>query len=154
MKPALVSLMLLAAAPASAQTLSGMLGSWSGEGVAARGDEPGDRFRCRISLRPEGVASALFAGRCATAQGQQTFTYLVIERDDGTVSAQNRSEPPDELPQRLSGTAQPGLLRLDDGSGSLFEFRLQGDDLRLRIEGSEAGRPTRGEAHLTRQERS
>jgi len=152
MKAVLFPLLLLAAAPAPAQTLTAMLGTWNGEGIAAQGDEPGDRFRCRISLRPEGVTTALFAGRCATAQGQQTFTYLVIERDDGTVSAQNRSEPPDELPPRLSGSAQPGMLRLDDGNGSLFEFSLEGDDLRLRIEGTEAGRPTRGEARLTRQE--
>lgn len=153
MKPGVLILLgLWLATPATGQTLPTMLGTWSGDGTSTRGDEPADRFRCRVRLVPDGTMTALFSGRCATAQGQQSFTYLMIEREDGTVSAQNRSDPPDTLPERLIGTAAQGVVHLQDGAGGLFEFALDGATLRLRVEGTEGGLPTRGEARLTRQE--
>ena len=142
---------LFLALPAAATTIDTMAGTWSGEGVAAHRGEPGQRFRCRITLRPQGTGTAMFSGRCATAQGQQSFSYLVLEQADGAVSAQNRSEPPDMLPPRLSGRAGDGTVLVENGPEAMFELRLDADRLRLRIQGMDRGTPTRGEVFLTRQ---
>lgn len=138
-------------APLAALTIDQMLGTWSGDGVAAHPGEPAGRFRCRIDLRPQGAGTALFSGRCATTQGQQSFTYLVIESADGTVTAQNRSQPLDSLPAQLRGRSSPGAVQFQDNLDRMFELRLDGARLRLRIQGESGGRPTRGEAFLTRQ---
>ena len=76
----------------------------------------------------------------------------MIERGDGSVSAQNRSQPPDSLPQRLSGSASAGLVRLQGGANQMFELSLVEGQLRFRIEGDSAGHPTRGEAFLNRRD--
>ncbi|MCB1406531.1 MAG: hypothetical protein KDK01_09790 [Rhodobacteraceae bacterium] len=137
--------------PLAALTIDQMLGTWSGDGVAAHPGEPAGRFRCRIELRSQGGGTALFSGRCATTQGQQSFTYLVIESADGTVTAQNRSQPLDSLPARLSGQSSAGTVHFEDNLDRMFELKLEGNRLRLRIQGDSGGRPTRGEAFLTRQ---
>jgi len=146
----LTLLALLLPTQVPAQTIDQMLGSWTGEGLAVPRGEAGVRFSCRVRLNPEGASTALFTGRCATTQGQQSFAYLVIERADGTVSAQNRSEPPDSLPARLAGSASEGQVRFEDGASSMFELRLVGGQLRFRIQGDSGGQPTRGEAFLDR----
>lgn len=147
----LTVLALLLPAPLAALTIDQMLGTWSGDGIAAHRGEPGGSFRCRIQLRPEGTGTALFSGRCATTQGQQSFTYLVVETAEGVVTAQNRSQPPDSLPDRLSGRSSAGVVHFEDNLDRMFELRLVGNRLRLRIQGENGGRPTRGEAFLTRQ---
>lgn len=148
----LTLLALLLPVPLAAQTIDQMLGRWAGEGIAVSNEEPGVRFSCRVRLSPEGSGTALFAGRCATTQGQQSFAYLVIERGDGSVSAQNRSQPPDSLPQRLSGSASAGLVRLQGGANQMFELSLVEGQLRFRIEGGSADHPTQGEAFLNRRD--
>lgn len=137
--------------PAAAMTIDQMTGSWSGEGDAAHRGEPSVRFRCRIRLQPQGSGTAVFSGRCATTQGQQSFTYLVIENSQGVVTAQNQSQPRDQLPSRLSGRATPSQVRFEDGSSRMFELMLSDGRLRLRIQGTDRGRPTRGQVWLTRQ---
>jgi hypothetical protein len=76
----------------------------------------------------------------------------VIESDDGSVSAQNRSQPPDSLPLRLSGSAGAGLVRLQGGENQMFELSLVEGQLRFRIEGGSADHPTQGEAFLNRRD--
>lgn len=146
----LAALALPVASPVSASTIGQMIGTWNGEGQTTPEGEPSQRIRCRIHLVPEGQATAMFTGRCATSQGQQDFSFLLIEDADGSVTAQNRSQPLDSLPLRMTGQAGAGALRIGDSEVGLFELRLDGDRLLMRIEGENAGRPAQAEATLTR----
>ncbi|HPD91989.1 MAG: hypothetical protein H6900_06240 [Rhodobacter sp.] len=147
-----LALCLLLAAPAGALTLDTMQGRWRGEGDLRLGDEPAQRFRCQIRLRPIEPGQSFFSGRCATAQAAQSFTYMLFEGADGALRAENRAEGDSELPAVMQGRAAEGLLRFEGGEGALFELRRDGGTLRFVLAGTDSRGPARGEAVLTPQE--
>ncbi|MCB1388301.1 MAG: hypothetical protein KDK12_04000 [Rhodobacteraceae bacterium] len=140
--------MFLLAGPAGALSMPGFEGSWQGEGTLALGDEPVQRFRCRIRLNETRPGESVFQGRCATAQASQSFTYLLREDPDGTLRGENRASAEDDLPATLRGRAEADLLHLEGGDGGLFELRREGATLHFRIEGHDDRGPARGTAVL------
>ena len=144
----ILPVVLLLAGPATAQSLPGFTGSWQGEGTLVLGDEPAQRFRCRLVLRETHTGETLFQGRCATAQASQSFTYMLREDAQGGVSGENRAAVEDDLPARLTGRTGPGLLRLEGGEGALFEMRRTGAEVHFALEGQDSRGPARGEAVL------
>jgi hypothetical protein len=140
----------LLASPATASTLEQLQGRWNGSGTAALRGNPAEPFRCRIEIETQGATRAFFAGRCATAQGAQSFDYLLQESADGAVIAQNRAQGASSLPARMTGSAAPGRLYFSHSGGSMFELVLSGGTLRLRVQGDINGHPARGEAFLNR----
>lgn len=138
----------LLAAPAAALTLPQFEGEWQGEGTLTLGDEPAQRFRCRLRLRQTHPGESVFQGRCATAQAAQSFTYMLREAPDGALSGENRASVEDNLPATLTGEAGEGLLHLEGGEGGLFEMRREGDAMRFILAGHDSRGPARGEAVL------
>jgi len=128
-------LAILLATPSLALTIDQFEGRWRGEGVMLLDDEPEQRFRCQIRLRPIRQGETFFSGRCATAQAAQSFTYMVFEDAGGAVRAENRAVNRDDLPLLMVGTAAEGLLSFTAEDNALFELRLDGDALEFRIEG-------------------
>lgn len=145
-------LLPLLAVPADATTLESLQGQWRGEGALTLGSEPEQRLRCQIRLSPVQGGEVFFVGRCATAQGSQSFTYMLRESADGAVEAENRAEGESDLPARMEGRAEPGLVRFQSETGALFELRRDGETLRLIIAGNDSRGPSRGEALLTLRE--
>jgi hypothetical protein len=141
--------MACAALPAAATTLEQFAGRWNGAGTAALRGNPAEPFRCRIEIETQGATRAFFTGRCATAQGAQSFDYILEESADGSVRAQNRAQA-SSLPSRMSGSASPGQMTFSHSSGEMFELVLSGGTLRLRVQGDLNGHQARGEAFLTR----
>ena len=143
-------LALLLPLPAVSLTVDQLEGRWQGEGVLLLGEEPEQRFRCRIRLRTISDGQSFFSGRCATSQASQSFTYMLFERADGAVRAENRAEPPSDLPPLMQGIAQVDLLRLEADEDRVFQLRLDGETLHFRIEGSGDRGMARGTAQMTR----
>jgi len=137
---------------AAALGLDPLIGRWQGEGALVLGDEPPQRLRCQLRLRPAGAATVVFSGRCATAQGAQSFIYLLSEPESGVVLAENRAEPPDDLPLRMQGHAEAGALRFQAESGTSFDLTREGATVRFVITGHDRRGPARGEAILTPRE--
>lgn len=154
MKPLLpVLLLLLLPAPAPAQILPAFAGHWQGEGALTRGAEPPQRFRCQLQLRPRAAGQGGLTGRCATAQAQQSFAWLLREAADGTLDAEDTGPTPvDELPDRMQGRAAPGLLQLGDPAGAFLELRLDGSALHFTVAAQDDSGPVRGEALLQRRD--
>jgi len=150
--PLLVPLLALLAWPAGALTLDAMQGRWMGEGALTLGDEPPQRLRCQIRLNPVQPGESFFVGRCATAQAQQSFTYMIFEAADGTLRAENRAEGESELPPLMQGQSGPGLLRLQADSGASFELHHDGEVLVFTLTGTDSRGPARGEARLSPRE--
>jgi len=138
----------LLATPAAALTLPQFEGEWQGEGTLILGDEPAQRFRCRLRLRETRPGESVFQGRCATAQAAQSFTYMLREGGDGSLGGESRALVEDELPDRLTGHAEPGLLHLEGADDGLFEMRREGETLRFVLEGRGSRGFARGEAVL------
>lgn len=127
---------LMAPAPVAAQAagIADLAGRWRGEGQLVLDAEPPRRFRCQIRLRPVDSARTIFSGRCATAQGGRTFNYL-LAIDAGAVQAENRSDPPDDLPAQMQGRLADGVLRFAGEGGALFELGPHPEGLSFRLEG-------------------
>ncbi|MFN3953502.1 MAG: hypothetical protein ACK4LQ_03555 [Pararhodobacter sp.] len=135
---------------ANAQGIDDLAGRWRGEGRLTLNDEPAQRFRCQIRLRPADARRVVYSGRCATAQGAQSFVY-VLTIEGGAVLAQNTSQPPDDLPAQMHGTLGDGVLRFSDPGGALFELRPHPEGLAFRLEGDGPEGRARGEVVLRRQ---
>ena len=148
---ALLAVALLAT-PAAALTLPQFEGEWQGDGTLTLGDEPAQRFRCRLRLNQTRPGESVFQGRCATAQAAQSFVYLLRENADGTLSGESRAAVEDELPDRLTGSTDAGLLHLEGADDGLFEMRLEGETLRFVLEGRGSRGFARGEAVLQLQD--
>lgn len=143
-----ICVLLALVLPADATTLDAFEGRWQGEGALTLGDEPAQRFRCRIRLRSTGPRQSFFSGRCASAQGSQSFSYMLFDEGGGALSARNWAErlqggrardasdpPPDGLPQVMQGQVAPDLLWVADEDGARFELRLEAGGLAFRIAG-------------------
>lgn len=146
---ALTAWTLCGATLAAATTLEQMEGRWNGAGTAALRGNPAETFRCRIEIETQGASRAFFQGRCATAQGAQSFDYMLEEGADGSVRAQNR-DTQSTLPMRMGGRASGGRLHFGHSGGDMFELLLSGSTLRLRVQGEINGYQARGEAFLSR----
>ena len=149
----LMAALALAPAPVSALDLGAFEGRWRGEGSLALDDEPPQRLRCRIRFRESGGGRSVFSGRCATAQAAQSFVYLLHPLPGGQLRAENRAEPPHDLPDEMTGRLHDdSVLRFqaEAGGEGMFELLLADDVMQFRIE-SERGETTgRGEAVLRR----
>ena len=139
-----------APSPAAAFSLSDLQGRWQGEGVLALADEPAQRFRCRVRFRDSARERSVFSGRCATAQGAQSFVYMLHPAPGGALRAENRAEPPHELPDEMEGRIGDGVLRLEAEGEALFELRLDGEAMHFRIESERGENRGSGEASLQR----
>lgn len=137
-------------APAAATTLESLAGRWNGSGTAALRGNPAEPFRCRIEIETQGASRAFFQGRCATAQGAQSFDYMLEESADGSVVAQNRVQGVSSLPARMSGNADGRRLYFSHRDGDMFELLISEGTLRLRVQGNINGHAARGEAFLSR----
>lgn len=142
----------LAPPPLAAFGLSDLEGRWRGEGVLALDDEPPQRFRCQIRFRDSARDRSVFSGRCATAQGGQSFVYMLHPLPDGQIRAENRAEQPHELPEEMQGEIGGGLLRFEAGGEALFELRLDGETMHFRIESDRGETRGSGEVSLRRSE--
>lgn len=131
----LVLLAGLAVPAVQAQGLDAFEGRWRGEGQLSLAGEPAQRLRCQVRFRAAGAPdSAVFSGRCATAQAAQSFVYLLRVQSDGSIEARNTTDPPDDLPARMLGTSQAGTLRFEARDEALFALRLTDDGLHFTIE--------------------
>lgn len=141
-------ILILTALPAPAMTLGELVGQWRGEGVFVAEGEPAQRLRCQMRgvARAEGVA---LTGRCATAQGGQSFAWDLAARD-GIVTAQDRSPVTDDsaAPAPAQGRIGPEGMHFDTPGGGRFDLRREGGSLALSLTGQDGGRPVRAEARL------
>ncbi|MGY6534630.1 MAG: hypothetical protein ACXIVG_04710 [Pararhodobacter sp.] len=149
LRATLVLLAGLAAPAAAAQGLDAFEGRWRGEGQLSLAGEPAQRLRCQLRFRAASAPdSAVFSGRCATAQAAQSFVYLLRLLSDGTIEARNTTDPPDDLPALMRGTAQDGILRFEARDEALFALRLADDGLHFTIEADTHEGPASGSALL------
>lgn len=141
-------ILMLSTLPAQALTLGELAGQWRGEGVFETQGEPAQRLRCQMRgvARADGVA---LTGRCATAQGGQSFAWDLSARD-GIVTAQDRSPVTDDspAPPPAEGRIGPEGMHFDTPGGGRFDLRREGHALMLRLTGQDGGRPVRAEARL------
>lgn len=148
--PVLALLVALTASPAPALTLDDLAGRWRGEGALSLNDEPAQRLRCQIRFRTLDASRSVFSGRCATAQAAQSFTYMLILGQDGTVRAENRAEPQEEgVPMIMQGTLATDGLRFAEGTAR-FDLSLTREGLDFRLEGDGPQGFARGQALLQR----
>jgi len=151
MNPALPALaVLLAAAPAPALTLGELAGRWRGEGAYVIGAEPAQRLRCQMRGTPAPRGVVVLVGRCATAQGGQSFAWALIPQGEGRILAEDRSPTTGETVTTAShaGRIGPGGLRFDTDDGASFELSAETGGLVLRLAGLDQGRPMRVEARM------
>lgn len=142
--------MALSAFPLAALSLSDLEGRWRGEGVLALADEPPQRLRCQIRFRDSARERSVFSGRCATAQGAQSFIYMLHPLPEGQLRAENRAEPPHELPDEMQGSIGGGVLRFEAEGEALFELQLEGEIMRFRIESARGDTRGSGDVSLQR----
>ncbi|MCC5988519.1 MAG: hypothetical protein JJT95_12620 [Pararhodobacter sp.] len=147
-----LAVMALSALPLAAFSLSDLEGRWRGEGVLALAGEPPQRFRCQIRFRDSANERSVFSGRCATAQGAQSFIYMLHPLPEGQIRAENRAEPPHELPDEMQGIIGGGVLRFEADNEALFELRLEGELMRFRVESERGETRGSGEVSLRRVE--
>jgi len=152
MKIPLTALLLaLLTGPASALTFDELAGSWRGEGALSLNDEPAQRLRCQIRFRPVNADRTFLSGRCATGQGAQSFTYMLIDEPGTGIRAENRMEPPAEgAPLVMQGTLDAEGLRFSEPDAALIEMRLTTEGLAFRLEGDGPQGFARGQALLQR----
>lgn len=151
----MVFLVVPALAPASAAAfgLNDLQGRWRGEGVLALADEPPQRLRCLIRFRDSSGGRSVFSGRCATAQAAQSFVYLLHPLGGGRLRAENRAEPPHELPDEMTGSLHDDAVLTFEASGeAVFELRLEGEQIQFSIQSERGETRGRGEAVLQRQQ--
>jgi hypothetical protein len=145
--PALALLVALHAAPASALTLADLAGRWRGEGGYVIGTEPTQRLRCQMRGTPN-ARGVVLVGRCATAQGGQSFAWALSDLGAGRIQAEDRSPVPDDAPGTLTGQIDALGLRFTTPEGGAFVIAPDPAGLVLRLQGTDAGRPVQAEARL------
>lgn len=141
-------ILFLTALPAQGLTLGDLVGAWRGEGVWRAEGEPEQRLRCQL----RGVARAqglLLQGRCATAQGGQSFAWglradgaAVVAQDEGPRTDDSRPYPP------VTGRMGPAGPSFDTPGGGRFDLVADGPGLRLTLTGQDRGRPVTAWARL------
>jgi len=89
-------------------------------------------------------------GRCATAQGGQSFAWALSDVGDGRILAEDRSPVTDDTAPApsLTGRIGPEGLRFDNPDGGSFQLDRDAAGLTLRLIGTESGRPVQAEARL------
>lgn len=143
--------LLLLAAPAQALTLADLAGRWRGEGEYAVGAEPAQRLRCQLRGQMAGEGRVVLTGRCATAQGGQSFAWLLTDRGGGRVLAEDRQPPAapnDPVPLPVEGLIGAEGLRFATPDGGRFDLAAEEGALVLRLRGEDQGRPVAGSARL------
>lgn len=132
-------------------TLADLAGAWRGEGSYRIGTEPDQRLRCRMRGMPAAQGVIILQGRCATAQGGQSFVWALRELGEGRIEAEDRS-PVDEregdLPDRLDGSLDAEGLRFATPDGGSFLLQAAPQGLRIVLSGIERGQPARAQALL------
>lgn len=143
------------AAPAAALTPLDLAGTWRGEGEWAAEGEPAQRLRCQMRGTPAdggGGSAVVLVGRCATAQGGQSFAWRLAALGDGRLLAtdegpREREAPP---PAPLPGRMVPDGLSFDLPGGGRFDLARAEGGLRLVLTGRDGGRTIRAAALLER----
>lgn len=143
----ILALLLFAALPAEALTLADLAGRWRGEGQYTLGTDPAQRLRCQLRGQAAGAGRIVLSGRCATAQAGQSFTWLLTDRGEGRVLAEDRAVN-DPAPGPFEGRIGPEGLSFATPGGGRFDLAREGAGLVLRLRGQDAGRPVTGEARL------
>lgn len=141
-------ILLLTTAPAGALTLADLAGQWRGEGVWRAEGEPEQRLRCQLR-GVERAQGLLLSGRCATAQGGQSFAWG-LSQQGAQVVAQDEGPRTDDTPppQPVRGRIGAEGLRFDTPGGGRFDLVAAGAGLRLTLTGQDRGRPVTAEARL------
>lgn len=134
-----------------ALTLADLAGVWRGEGTYRIGTEPEQRLRCQMRGTPAAQGAIILQGRCATAQGGQSFVWALRDRGEGRIEAEDRS-PVDArdsgLPDRLGGSLDAEGLRFATPDGGSFLLQAVPDGLRIVLSGTEGGQPAQAQALL------
>ena len=134
------------AAPAQALDPATLTGQWRGAGMLSLPGQPDQRLRCDLGFAPSTTPGRSFLrGRCATAQGGQSFHYRLDARG-GTLSATREPDAPEDLPQTLDGQMAGQTLRL---TGPDVDFLLTRDGEALTFTLSAPGQEGVARATLT-----
>jgi len=149
------ALVLALAAPAAALPLADLAGRWRGEGTLTVQGEPPQRVQCQLRGTPS-ARGIVVVGRCATAQGGESYAWAVTDLGGGELVAEDRrpaTGEPGTPPARLPGRAWPDRLEFSDPDGGTFAIaRDAGGDLRLTVTSVSAdGRRVQAAASLARQ---
>lgn len=124
---------MLLAAPAQALDPASLAGLWRGDGVLSVAAQPDQRLRCELRFRASATAGRSFLlGRCATAQGGQSFHYRLDQTGPSALTATREEDAPADLPATLAGLRAGETLSL---IGADVEFLLvrSGADLTFRL---------------------
>lgn len=130
--------------------LGDLTGDWQGAGTFSSGTAEPGRIRCKIGFSTTARGTTLVEGRCASSEGSDVFGLEVTEGKAGAITAENRADPPGNLPAQLTGKLEPGLLTLQGEGIAALELRRVGDELALAIVSGQAEKPGRMDVVLTR----
>ena len=144
---ALTFALIVLAGPAQALDPGQLIGDWRGSGALSLPGQPDQRLRCDLSFAPSATSGRSFLrGRCATAQGGQSFHYRLDQRA-GVLAATREPDAPEDLPQRLEGEMAGETLRL---TGRDVDFLLVRDGAGLSFTLTAPGQEGVARATLTR----
>lgn len=144
---ALTLALFVLAGPAQALDPGQLIGDWRGAGMLSLPGQPDQRLRCDLGFAPSTTPGRSFLrGRCATAQGGQSFHYRLDARA-GALSATREPDAPEDLPQTLDGQMVGETLRL---TGPDVDFLLIRDGAALTFTLSAPGQEGVARATLTR----
>lgn len=89
MRPPVLLLALIAAAPAVGAELFDVAGAWVGEGrLATAADAPLERGRCRVAVTPRADGGEVdVTGTCAVAAGMSEISLKLVRGPGGAVNA-------------------------------------------------------------------
>ena len=144
-------ILLLTALPAQGLTLADLVGVWRGDGVWQAEGEPAQRLRCQLRGVARAGGGLALSGRCATAQGGQSFAWA-LSAAGGVVTARNEAPQTDDSPptEPVRGVIGADGLRFDTPGGGRFDLVPDGAGLRLTLTGQDGGRRVAAEARLQR----
>ncbi|MEM7438543.1 MAG: hypothetical protein AAF393_03020 [Pseudomonadota bacterium] len=140
---AALTITLMIAAPATAQPLADMGGTWRGSGWARQTpDGPQETIRCRITNTYDTATLTLSVkGQCAVPGRKLTLSGTLVGQD-GSEKITGRWSNPDGLGRtKVSGVQRDGLVAFTfrakdpatgDDLAQNIVWRLFGDTLRLR----------------------
>jgi len=127
---AMAAFIALASVSAEASPLFSASGAWVGDGrIAPKVDQPMERGRCQIEVKPKpGESDVSISGRCALAGGSRNISMRYVKQPSGNVRAGFWS-PSDEISVQYGGVETDDTVTLQtlepiDFEGSMYKSRV------------------------------